>query len=173
MSVRVYVPTTLSGLAAAVRDQEVVPLRGTAFAVTRELTRSAPGADTEELEYLAMADAARASLRLIGADTQGAPSLRVVVAADVDGEVRERDDLDRAVVTVTGPLSWRSVAAVHLDGADAADAVAAAAAAVDAADLGDLDAEFLVGSAEDFELAWYAPGEIVYLLAELGLDPTS
>ncbi|WP_157970686.1 DUF6912 family protein [Nakamurella deserti] len=173
MSVRVYVPTTLRGLAAAVRDQEVGPLRGTAFAVTRELTRSAPGADTEELEYLAMVDAARASLRLIGAQGEDTPSLRVVIAADVDGEVREREDLDRSVVTLGAPIPWRAVAAVHLDGADAADAVAAAAAAVDAADLGDLDAEFVVGSAEDFELAWYAPGEIVYLLQELGLDPAN
>ncbi len=173
MSVRVYVPTTLRGLAAAVRDQEIVAPRGTAFAVTAELARSAPGTDTEELEYLAMMDAARASLRLIGAEAPGTPALRVVIAADVDGEVRERDDLDRAVVTLPGPISWRAVAAVHLDGADAADAVAAAAAAVDAADLGDLDAEFTVGSAEDFDLAWYVPGEIVYLLAELGLDPAS
>jgi hypothetical protein len=173
MSVRVYVPTTLRGLAASVRNREVVPLRGTAFAVTRELTASAPDADTEELEYLAMIDAARASLRLIGGDAAGTPSLRVVVAADVDGDVREREDLDRAVVTVNGPIPWRAVAAVHLDGADAAEAVAAAAAAVDAADLGDLDAAFVVGTAEDFELAWYAPGEIVYLLAELGLDAST
>lgn len=190
MSVRVYVPTTLSGLASWVREQQVTPLRGTAFAVTGELAASSPGADTEELEYLAMVDAARASLRLIAAtsanntevtgstDDPGAPNpgiaaLRVVVAADTDGEVRERPDLDRSVVTLTAPVPWRSVAAVHVDGADAADAVSAAAAAVDAADLGDLDAEFVVGSAADFELAWYAPGEIVYLLTELGLDPTT
>ena len=67
MSVRVYVPTTLSGLAGWVREQQVTPVRGTAFAVTGELSASAPGADTEELEYLAMTDAARASLRLIAA----------------------------------------------------------------------------------------------------------
>ena len=174
MTVRVYVPTTLRGLAAAVRDGEVTPLRGTAFAVTGELARSAPGTDTEELEYLAMVDAARASLRLIAAESPDTPALRVVIAADVgDGQVREREDLDRAVVTLGAPVPWSAVAAVHVDGADAAEAVAAAATAVDAADLGDLDAEFVVGSAEDFELAWYAPGEIVYLLAELGLDPAT
>ncbi|MEO5834191.1 MAG: hypothetical protein ABIR83_12600, partial [Nakamurella sp.] len=148
MSVRVYVPATLSALAMWVRDQQVAPLRGTAFAVTPELTMSAPGADNEELEYLAMVDAARASLRLIAGAAENTPALRVVVAADVDGEVRERGDLDRAAVTLVGPVPWLSVAAVHLDGADAADAVSAAAAAVDAADLGDLDAEFVVGSAE-------------------------
>ena len=40
-------------------------------------------------------------------------------------------------------------------------------AAIDAADLGDLDAEFLIGEAEDHELAWYDPGEVAFLV-ELG-----
>jgi len=38
---------------------------------------------------------------------------------------------------------------------------------VDQADLGDDDAEFVVGSAEDSGLAWYAPGEIAYLIEDL------
>ncbi len=167
MSVRIYVPMTLEGLGAAVRADLVQPIGGTAFAVTPGLEASAPGADTEELEYLATADAARASLRLIAGAMTDSPALRVVVAADVE-QVQHRDDLDRAAVKVSGPIPWSSVAAVLLDGADAADAVAAAVAVVDAADLGDLDAEFIVGTAEDFELAWYAPGEIRYLLEELG-----
>ena len=29
------------------------------------------------------------------------------------------------------------------------------------------DAEFVLGSVEDFDLAWYAPGEIKYLMEEL------
>lgn len=170
MSVRVYLPTTVRGLATAVRDGEVRPVGGTAFAVTPSLAASAPGADTEELEYLAMSDAARASLRLIAGSDPALPALRVVIAADVAGEVRYRDDLDRAAATLSGPVPWGAVASVHLDGADAAEAVSAAATSVDAADMGDLDAEFVVGTAEDFELAWYAPNEIVYLLAELGWD---
>jgi len=40
-------------------------------------------------------------------------------------------------------------------------------AVIDAADLGDDDAEFVLGSVEDFDLAWYAPGEVVYLVEEL------
>ena len=44
---------------------------------------------------------------------------------------------------------------------------AEAAELIDAADLGDHDAEFALGSAEDFDLAWYAPGEIRYLVEEL------
>ena len=73
-------------------------------------------------------------------------------------------------------MAWSAVAAVHFDGADAMPAVRDAVAAIDAADLGDDDADFAVSSAEDFDLAWYAPGEIRYLLEELtestaGTDP--
>ncbi len=64
-------------------------------------------------------------------------------------------------------MPWKQVASVHLDGAEAADVVRAAAAMVDRADLGDDDAEFAVGSAEDIALAWYAPGEVAYLLEDL------
>ncbi len=170
MSTRVYVPTTLDGLAAAAQAGSIVPVGGTAFAVTPALTASASSADQEELEYLAMCDAARASLRLLAGSGPDRPMLRVVVAADVAGPVQVRDDLDRAVVKLAEPIQWSAIAAVHLDGADAAETVAAAVDAVDAADLGDLDADFLVGSAEDFELAWYAPSEIRYLLAELGVQ---
>jgi hypothetical protein len=108
-------------------------------------------------------------LRLLSVAEPGEPPLRVVIAADVDdAHVTPRPELDRAVVTVGGgPVPWRRVASVHLDGAEAAAAVRAAALVIDAADLGDDDAEFTLGSAEDFDLAWYAPGEIGYLLAEL------
>ena len=84
-----------------------------------------------------------------------------------DDEVTPRPQADRAAVAVAGPLAWRQVAAVHIDGADATDAVAQAATVIDAADLGDDDAEFTVTQAEDFDLAWYAPGEASYLMQEL------
>lgn len=161
---RVYLPATLPILRAAVGGV-VAPVSGIGFAVTAGLRDEYPDADTEELEYLAMHDAALAALRLIAAG--GAAPVRVVLAADVpeDG-VTERSDLDRAAVRLAGPVPWSSVAAAHLDGGDAAGVVRAAAAAVDAADLGDEDAAIAVGDAEDLELAWYAPGEIGHLLAE-------
>ena len=59
------------------------------------------------------------------------------------------------------------IAAVHVDIEEAEHAVRQAAEAVDEADLGDMDAEFLVGEAEDHELAWYAPSEVQFLV-ELG-----
>ncbi|HEY5881198.1 MAG TPA: hypothetical protein VIU11_19960 [Nakamurella sp.] len=166
---RIYLPSTVSGLRAAVSVGHVPVRSGVAFAVTGSLRSEYPGWTEEELEYLAMLDASRASLRLLGAAGPDEPSLRVVVAADVDeSQAIPRPEADRAAVAVTGgPVAWRQVASVHVDGADAATAVAAAAAMIDAADLGDGDAEFTLGSAEDFDLAWYAPGEIRYLLEEL------
>ncbi|WP_029138763.1 DUF6912 family protein [Nakamurella lactea] len=180
---RIYLPATPAQLRRIVATGEVRPVSGIGFGVTDALRAEYPGADDEELEYLAMTDAARASLRLLAADgvgdavpgdanSESAPSsgdraMRVVIAADTD-DATEYPQGDRAAVRLSGPLPWRSVAAVHLDGADAAPAVLAAIEAVDAADLGDLDAEFAVGEATSYELAWYAPDEIEYLIGELG-----
>lgn len=163
---RVYVPATLATLRSLVESGELVPVAGTAFAVTPKLRESYAAGDTEELEYAAMNDAARASLRLLAGELDGDSAVlprRVVVAADVE-RVRLRADLDDAAVTVGGPISLSAVAAVHVDLAEAEDAVRAAAAVVDAADLGDPDAEFTLGDAEDHEMAWYATQEIPFLL---------
>jgi hypothetical protein len=141
---------------------ELRPVGGTAFALTPALRESYAAGDAEELEYAAMIEAARASLRLIGADEK-APPRRAVISADVD-EVKLRPDLDFAVVKVPGLITITQVAAVHLDTADAETAVQEAVAVVDAADLGDPDAEFAIGSAEDHELAWYAAQELPFLL---------
>jgi len=166
---RIYLPSTVSGVRTALADGAVAVRSGVAFAVTGELRREYPDWSDEELEYLAMLDASRASLRLLAAAGAAEPALRVVIAADVDdARATPRPDRDRAVVEVAAPsVPWKRVAAVHLDDAGASDAVRAAAAVIDAADLGDADAEFTLGSAEDFDLAWYAPGEIRYLLEEL------
>ncbi|HJT02351.1 MAG TPA: hypothetical protein VJ757_01790 [Pseudonocardiaceae bacterium] len=163
---RVYVPATLARLRSLVESGEMVPVAGTAFAVTPTLRESYAAGDTEELEYAAMNDAARASLRLLAAELDGDSAVlprRVVVAADVE-PIRLRADLDDAAVTVGGPIPLAAVAAVHVDLAEAEDAVRAAAAVVDAADLGDPDAEFILGDAEDHEMAWYATQEIPFLL---------
>ena len=177
---RVYVPATISMLRRLVDDGELRPLGGTAFAVTPALRESYASGDTEELAYAAMADAARASLRLLAAGSAGSsgneaeagsgneaddaePPRRVVVCADVE-DVRLRPDLDDGAVTLPGPVRSAAVAAVYVDLPGAADAVRAAAAVVDAADLGDPDAEFTLGDADDHELAWYAPQEVPFLL---------
>jgi hypothetical protein len=163
---RVYIPATLAMLRTLVDSGELVPIAGTAFALTPMLRESYAAGNSEELEYAAMNDAARASLRLLAAELDGDSGVRprrVVVAADVEN-VRLRPDLDDAAVTVAGPVPSSAVAAVHVDMAEAEDAVRSAAAVVDAADLGDPDAEFTIGEAEDHEMAWYATQEIPFLL---------
>ncbi|HXV94259.1 MAG TPA: hypothetical protein VD813_13225 [Pseudonocardia sp.] len=167
---RVYVPATWPMLRALVRKGELEPIGGTAFALTPMLRESYTSGDDEELEYAAMSEAARASLRLLsvelGLGEEATPARRVVVAADLD-DVTLRPDLDAAVVRIGGSVPFENVAAVHVDTSEAEHAVREAAGAVDAADMGDLDAEFLVGEAEDHELAWYDPSEVAYLV-ELG-----
>jgi len=183
-TVRIYLPSTMSGVRRALATGTVPVAGGYGFAVTGPLRLEYPDFSEEDLEYVAMQDASRASLRLLAAieaepesaepvvdsadGADGEPLLRVVVAVDVtDWAVRARPELDRAVVSVAGAVQWSQVVAVHIDGADARPAVREAVAVIDAADLGDDDAEFVLGSVEDFDLAWYAPGEVVYLVEEL------
>lgn len=165
-TLRVYVPATVSMLQTLLDDGELTPVNGTAFALTPALREFYTGGSDEELEYTALLEAARASLRLLSAELDrpdGAPARRAVLAADVEG-VQPRPDLDMAVVRVAGPVPLSAIAAVHVDAVEAEDAVRAAAKVVDAADLGDDDAEFILGDAEDHELAWYAPQELPFLL---------
>jgi hypothetical protein len=168
---RIYVPATLPMLRRLVADGVLDPLGGTAFALTPSLRESYSVGDADELEYVAMRDAARASLRLPAIELTGeqpAWARRVVVAADTDAAVA-RPDLDDAAVRVTGSIPVTSVAAVHIDDPEAEYAVRQAAAVVDEADMGDPDAEFTLGEVEDFELAWYDPSELPFLLELLDL----
>lgn len=163
---RIYVPATLSMLRDLVKSGEFAALGGTAFALTPALRESYATGDAEELEYAAMADAARASIRLLAAELEADPETvtrRAVVAADVE-DVKLRPDLDFAVVKLSAPIPMSQIAAVHVDNEAAEPAVKAASDVIDAADLGDGDAEFTLGDAEDHELAWYAPQELPFLL---------
>ncbi|MBW0118868.1 DUF6912 family protein [Pseudonocardia abyssalis] len=166
---RVYIPATWPILARMVKNGRLDPMGGTAFALTPKLRESYTAGDEEELEYAAMAEAARASLRLLGVEfglgEDDVPARRVVVAADVEATLRP--DLDDGAVRISGGVPMSAIAAVHVDTEEAEYAVRQAAGAVDAADMGDLDAEFLIGEAEDHELAWYDPSEIAFLV-ELG-----
>ncbi|PSL58659.1 hypothetical protein B0I31_101880 [Saccharothrix carnea] len=159
---RVYLPATVAMLRDLVENGEFVPVGGTGFALTPALRESYATGDAEELEYSAMLDAARGSLRLISGDEKAVPR-RAVVSADVE-DVKLRPDLDFSVVKLSGPVPVKAIAAIHLDTLEAEDDVRAAAEVIDAADLGDPDAEFALGGAEDHELAWYAPQELPFLL---------
>ena len=163
---RIYVPATWPMLRTLVKTGVLDPIGGTAFALTPGLREAYTSGDDDELEYAAMSHAARASLRLLsvefGLGEDSTPARRVVVSADL--EVTLRPDLDDGAVRISGGVPFESIAAVHVDTEEAEYAVREAAGAVDAADLGDLDAEFLVGEAEDHELAWFDPSEVAFLV---------
>jgi hypothetical protein len=166
---RVYLPSTLSGLRTLLEAGSLgdPPLPG--FAVTGALREWYAEGDEEELEYAAMTLAARASIRLLDRQLLLEPDLaprRVVVVAEV-GAAEPVPDVDRAAVRVLEPVPMRVIQAVHVDDPEAEADVRAAAEALVEADLGSEDAAFVVEQAEGHELQWYATQEIGPLL-ELG-----
>jgi hypothetical protein len=147
-----------------VAERSLHARNGTAFAVTPTLREAYAEGDDDELADVALRDAALASLRLLaGEGISDLPPRRAVVVAEVEN-VTARPDLDDAVVRLSEPIGYDEVIAAYLDNADAEPAVVPAIEAVDAADLGDEDAEFIVGDAQDHDLAWYAPQELPFLL---------
>lgn len=172
---RVYVPSTLSALAAAQQEGAVgagLVAAGTplaAHAVTPALREWYTEGDAEQLEYAALLDAAEASLRLIAADA-GAPRRRVVLAADIeDASVRTAAgvsplDEARSSVSVVVPVPLRAVVSVHVDDQEAEVDVGAAADALAAADAGDEEAQFVVDGAEGHDLLWYDVSELSDLI---------
>jgi hypothetical protein len=162
--VRVYIPVTLAMLQQLVADRMLHARSGTAFAVTPTLREAYAHGDDDELADVARRDAALASLRLLaGEGTSSMPPRRAVLEAEV-GEVTARPDLDDSVVRLSGPIAFDDVIAAYVDNAEAESAVLPAIEAVDEADLGDEDAEFVVGDAQDHDLAWYGPQELPFLL---------
>jgi hypothetical protein len=151
-------------LQQVVADRSMRVVNDTAFAVTPMLRESYAEGDDDELAEVALRDAALASLRLLaGEAASDLPPRRAVVVADVEGAT-SRPDLDDAVVRLSGPITFDDIVAAYVDNAEAESAVVRAIEAVDAADLGDEDAEFIVGDAQDHDLAWYAAQELPFLL---------
>ena len=166
---QIYIPVTLAMLQQLVADGSLLPVNGTAFAVTPRLREAYAEGDDDELGDVALREAALASLRLLagaGASEQPdakLPPRRAVLLADI-GEVTLRPDLDDAVVRIGAPVAINDVVAAYVDNAAAEADVTAAIAVIDEADLGDEDAELTVGDAQDHDLAWYATQELSFLL---------
>ena len=141
----------------------IAPAPISAFAVTPELREWYLDDDIEALEYAALNEAGRASLRLI-ARTQ-APHRRVVLACEIaDALVSPSGDGGRGAVAVATEVLLEMIEAAQVDTVDAIADVTAAVDALPAADSGDDDAQFAVDSVEDHELAWFARQEFADLL---------
>ena len=159
---RVFLPSTLPALGEALRVGQVGQQPG--YAVTPALREAYASGDEEELEYSALTEAARASLRMLASD-EAAPPRRVVLAAELPAEEIKLDarDHEPARVLVSAAVPLARLASAHVDDAEAGPDVRAAAAALEAADAGDEDAGFAVDGAEGHELGWYATQELSYL----------
>jgi len=166
---RVYLPTTLTDLACLLRAGVIGPAPVRAFAVTPALREWYATGDLEELEYVAMAHAARESVRLLAGEPK-APRRRVVLAADVPDELIEHDGGfdEPTLVEIRAPVAMDQVVSGHVDDLVAETDIADAVAALPAADTGDDDARFVVDGAEGHELLWYAAQELSYLADEPG-----
>jgi hypothetical protein len=170
ITMRVYLPSTLPGVARVLAAGAAGPAPVVAYAVTPALREWYADGDQEELEYAAMMAAARASLRLLAAELTADPDAqprRVVLAADVPDDAVAREPGvasgggdDRARVRVTAPIPADKIVSAHIDDRAAAADVRTVIAALSAADAGDEDARFTVDGAEGHELMWYATQEL-------------
>jgi hypothetical protein len=158
---RVYLPATLPALAGLLRTGELGPGPMRGYSVTPAMREWYSSGDLEELEYVALMHAAKASLRLLHGDPS-APRRRVVLAIDVpDAQVvNDSGFSEPGLVHVTGSVAIRDVASGHVDDPVAAAEIAEAIAALPAADAGDDDARFVVDGADGHELLWYATQEL-------------
>jgi hypothetical protein len=161
---RVFLPSTLPALAQALQAGHFGPGPVPGFAVTPALREAYASGDEEELEYAALSEAARASLRLLAEDP-AAPARRVVLAADIPTELLTLDaqDHEPGRVVISAPVTVDLLASGHVDDIEAGTDVRRAAEALAAADAGDEDARFTVDGAEGHELGWYATQELPYL----------
>ena len=90
------------------------PVRG--YGVTPALREWYSSGDIEELEYVALMHAAKASLRLLQGDPS-APRRRVVLAVEVPAtQVVDDAGFDEpGLVEISGPVPLRDVASGHVD----------------------------------------------------------
>ncbi|WP_104107589.1 hypothetical protein [Nocardioides sp. 616] len=160
MSTRVYLPADWQGVVERVEVHRMVQAMGdapsyaehTGYAVTPALRAALPDCDDEELEHVAMTQAAQESLHHFVTDD--GPRRRLVLVVEAT-EVEQVDDVAqvRAEVSIPG-----DVVAWLVDTEEAGEDVSAAVAALDR---GDLEAfEEAAERCLDHELAWFAATEV-------------
>lgn len=158
MSTRVYLPFTVRELRALAGSPEPTLRDRRAFAVTAQLRAEYPDADDEELEYVAMTLAARASAGLL---QESDPPRRLVVAWDAERAV-EGDEEHPFEVEVPELRFPRDVASYHLDEPAAGPDVARAREAWRAAQG---DWEDVVARTDRHDLGWWATQELDAVIA--------
>ena len=168
MTGRAYVPLARDGL-ARLADGTLGPAPLEAYAATPALRRwyGEPETGEEELEAVAAALAAQASLALLGPDEE----VRLVAAVDAAWTEDELDQPGRVRIEAPVPLS--DVASVLADTAEAADDVRTVVRLLAAQDdtKDDTEDEGLdraLDRVERYPLAWFSPAEVPVLLAGLG-----
>jgi len=154
-AVRVYLPMTMTELAAATAAGSVGPAPVDGFAVTPGLREWFAEGDDEELEYAAQARAAAASIARLVADPS-APRRRVVLAVDVDdASVTDADGLDTGAVVVDAAVPSTSFVSAVVDDVAAIPDVTRAVEDPDDADA--------ASDVEDHQLLWFAVQELTDL----------
>jgi hypothetical protein len=162
MSVRVYLPTTLTLLRGLLASGVVADGTTTAHAVTEAVRGALPDAGEEDREYAASSAAAQASVAMLDRDE---PPRRAVLAVDVPAVRDAGDPEDPTRVLLPEDVVTRQVAALLFDSAEAGRTVRAARDAVLA---GSPDAALLLELCLDHELGWWAAQEIEVLLEDEG-----
>ncbi len=152
---RLFVPATTSSLRTLHTESALAAPLG--YAVTSGLRAAYAEADDDELGFVALTYAARASLDVLLSDPSAAPR-RVVIAADLAGT--DSSDTTGAV-RLRGPIGARDVVSIHIDDADAEEPVAAAIQARRSTGEWPDPAEL-----DDLALMWFAPQEVGILLGE-------
>ncbi len=162
---RVFLPTTYAGVRTALAAGVVIAEIG--FAVTPAMREWYTEGDAEELEYLAGADAAAASLRLLVEADDAVPLRRVVLAAEVpDADVRPAPEVQRTAVRLAAHVPWRAVESALVDDAAAEDDVRRAVSGLSGlSGLSAAETEKAMADVEDHEPGWWAVQELAALVA--------
>lgn len=159
---RVFIPATARLLAAWAEAGEIGGI-AVAHAVTPALQRWLGQAEADELEYVALGEAAEACLRLLAADADS-PRHRIVLAADVDLLLAPAGArAPYSLVSIGEPVSMRRVVSVLVDDSDAVPAVERAVGGVRDGVTGE-EFEALLDQATGHELMWFDVTEVPHVL---------
>ncbi len=158
---RLYIPSTVSRLREVWRDGLLTPAKD--VGTVGVLAWVEDHEDVEELEYLALQEAAAASLLLIVAD-RAVPVRRVVLAVELDQAdlalPARPPEGSPSRVPIDRPVPLTSLVAVYADDVRDEGALQDAANALSHAGHDDPAARARVEAVRDIDLLWHATQEI-------------